>query len=87
MRKFFIVVLVLLTNVVTIGQSSNPGPPAEATRGGGQAETAGTVKTAPRDPGLEATLAAAHEKLERGHPQEAIATLEKLAATSAASAK
>jgi tetratricopeptide (TPR) repeat protein len=87
MRTFAIVVLLSLTNVVAMGQSSNPGPPSEANREQVPPAAEGTVKAAPPQPGLEATLVAAHEKLEHGDPQEAIAMLQKLTETSGASAK
>jgi hypothetical protein len=87
MRTFAIVVLLSLTNVVAMGQSSSPGSPSEANREQVPPAAEGTVKAAPPQPSLKATLAAAHEKLEHGDPQEAIAMLQKLTETSGASAK
>jgi tetratricopeptide (TPR) repeat protein len=90
MRAFSIVISILVSlspiSAIARGQSSNPVPPSDANREGVPRAAAGTVKAAPPEPSVEATLAAAHEKLEHGDPQEAIAMLEKLAATSGASA-
>ena len=87
MRTFSTVALLLLTNVIAMGQSSNPAPPSDANRGGVPPVAASAAKIAPLEPSVAATLAAAHEKLEHGDPQEAIAMLEKLAASAGASAK
>jgi tetratricopeptide (TPR) repeat protein len=80
--------LLFLTGVVAMGQSSNPAPPSGASPDGvSPAKTGLAPAASPAEPRVEATVAAAHEKLAHGDPQAAFAMLEKLAATAGASAK
>src|ERR1700720_4220911 len=86
MRTLSMVLLLSLIGGGVKGQSSDLGPPPGANPQGVSPAVAGSTST-PAKPNLEATLAAAQDKLEHGDPQEAIAMLQKLAATEGASAK
>ena len=87
MRTFSLFLLLLLVSGAASGQSSTPGLPAEAGHEGVSPASENPAPTAPAKPSVEETLAAAHQKLEHGKPQEAIAMLEQLAATAGESAK
>jgi predicted Zn-dependent protease len=65
--------LLLLTSHIAVGQSSVPESPSASKP---QAAAPSSAK-----PSVQDTLAAAHQKLEHGQAQEAIAMLEKLTAT------
>ena len=78
MRSFFFFLLIVLFLVVGVAasQSTGPEPPVKDRD---VPATAGPADTAPTKQSLEATLASAHQKLEHGDSQQAIAMLERLA--------
>src|SRR6202167_83932 len=78
----------LLIASLAMGQSSNPEPPSGVNHEGvSSASTDRTTAAPPAKLSVEETIAAAHQKLEHGDPQEAIAMLERLAATAGQSAR
>ena len=88
MRTFSAIILLLLISGVANPQSSSPEPPSGAKH---DEVSPASADHAPASPpaklSVEETLAAAHQKLERGESQKAIAILEQLAAAAGESAK
>lgn len=86
MRSLSTLPLLLLIAVVSIAQSSDLTP----SRGGNQEKSQNSSSpssiSAPTPASIEETLAAAHQKLEKGNPQEAITILEQLVANGKGSA-
>jgi tetratricopeptide (TPR) repeat protein len=88
MRSFPTVLVLCLIAGGARGQSSVPEVPSETNpKGASPPVTASTPEVASARPRVEATLAAAQEKLAHGDTQEAITMLEKLVAAEGASAK
>jgi tetratricopeptide (TPR) repeat protein len=80
MRGFAAVfLLLLLSSDLFHGQSSNPEQPSRANQKVSPAPTDQASGTLPAKSNVEETLADAHQKLEHGKQQEAIAMLEQLA--------
>ncbi len=82
------IVLLFLLGGFVHAQSGEPGAPApsEAPPAQGQSDTASPAASS-SPPNAEATLASAHDKLEHGKTEVAIAMLEQLRATAGESAK
>lgn len=75
--------MLLLVGAASTGQSTNLSPAP----GASQDKTAPPSAPAPETSNVQDTLAAAHQKLEKGNPQEAITMLEGLVATRKGSAR
>jgi tetratricopeptide (TPR) repeat protein len=88
MRTLSAIILLGLIGGAASGQSSAPEPPAAANHDGASPASAEQTPVPPTTKSsVEQTLAAAHQELEHGKPQEAIAMLEQLATTVGVSAK
>src|SRR5580692_2248541 len=88
MRSCFALILLFLMSGAANSQSSNPELPSGANHETVSPRSADQPSVAaPAKQDVEQTLAAAHQDLEHGKPQEAIAMLEQLAATSGPLAK
>ena len=78
MRVGFMLAILLLIGTPSIGQSTNPSSPADANQDKSVSRAGNST--------VQDTLAAAHQKLEKGDSQEAITMLEQLVAAGKASA-
>jgi tetratricopeptide (TPR) repeat protein len=88
MRSCFALILLFLMSGAAKGQSLNPEPVSGASpETVPQASADRAAAAGPAKPNVDQTLAAAHQDLEHGKPQEAIAMLEQLAATGGTLAK
>lgn len=82
----FLMIGFLISGIVR-AQVAGPGTSSGATADEAPPTLTDRTASAAEKPSLEETLAAAHQKLERGNPQEAIAMLEKLRNTAGEAAK
>lgn len=88
MRTVFLFISLFLSPGVVIAQSTSPELPAAVRHGEAPPVVAdSTAATPPARPSTDETIAAAHQKLEHGDPQQAITMLERLATTAGPSAK
>jgi tetratricopeptide (TPR) repeat protein len=76
MRLFLTLMMLFATSVFVNSQESKPDAPSENVQ-----SSSTSSQPAPATPDVKAILAAAHEKLEHGDPQEATAMLEQLVAS------
>ncbi len=79
MRSFFLFILLIFQVLIEVSYSQSTSPASPSTNREVPA-TAGPTDTAPAKQNLEDVLASAHQKLEHGDSQQAIAMLEQLAA-------
>lgn len=82
MRFYLTLTMLLLNAAPLIGQSTNLSPAPAASQG----KIAPTPSPTPETSNVQETLTAAHQKLEKGDPQEATAMLEQLVAKGKGSA-